>query len=132
MSKIRSIQQKMIDAIDGAEYMHITGMNGNRTDLKVALWQLQDPAKETVFENCCADVNIPVGEVFTSPVLKGTSGVLNVSEVYLNDYKFKNLKVYFEDGMVKDYSCDNFKEQEKNKAFFKENVLFKIFIYMRI
>ena len=33
----RSIQQKMIDAIDGAEYMHITGMNGNRTDLKVAL-----------------------------------------------------------------------------------------------
>lgn len=27
----RSIQQKMIDAIDGAEYMHITGMNGNRT-----------------------------------------------------------------------------------------------------
>ena len=26
--------------------------------------------------------------------------------------------------MVKDYSCDNFKEQDKNKAFFKENVLF--------
>ena len=27
--------------------------------------------KESLFENCVADVNIPVGEVFTSPVLKG-------------------------------------------------------------
>ena len=62
---------------------------------------------ETVFENCLADVNIPLGEVFTSPVLKGTDGVLNVSSVYLNDIKFNNLSVYFKDGFVTDYSCDN-------------------------
>ena len=32
-----------------------------------AVRQLNDPEKETLFENCVADVNIPVGEVFTSP-----------------------------------------------------------------
>ena len=41
------------------------------TDLTVALHPLKDPAKETLFENCVADVNIPVGEVFTSPQLAG-------------------------------------------------------------
>ena len=120
----KDIQTRIIDALDGSSYVEVKGAEGNLTDMKVMVMQINDRDKETIFENCLADVNIPVGEVFTSPVLKGTSGVLNVSEVYLNDYKFKNLKVYFEDGMVKDYSCDNFKEQDKNKAFFKENVLF--------
>ena len=36
-----------------------------RQDLTVALAEKQDAEKETVFENCVADVNIPVGEVFT-------------------------------------------------------------------
>ena len=62
--------------------------------------------------------------MFTSPVLKGTNGVLNVSTVYLNDLKFKNLTIYFEDGKVQDYTCENFDDIEKNKAFFKENVLY--------
>ena len=62
--------------------------------------KVNNPDKETVFENCLADVNIPLGEVFTSPVLKGTEGVLNVSSVYLNDIKFNNLKVYFTLKMV--------------------------------
>ena len=41
------------------------------TDLTVQLHTLQDPEKETIFENCVADVNIPVGEVFTSPTATG-------------------------------------------------------------
>ena len=32
---------------------------------------LNNPEKETNFENCLADVNIPLGEVFTSPKLTG-------------------------------------------------------------
>ena len=48
------------------------------------LHPLADPAKETIFENCVADVNIPVGEVFTSPVLEGTEGTLFVSKVFLH------------------------------------------------
>lgn len=120
----KDIQERIIAALDGAEYAEIKGTDGNRTDMRVSLMQIQDMSSQTIFENCLADVNIPLGEVFTSPVLKGTSGVLNVSEVYLNDYRFKNLCVYFEDGMVTDYSCDNYDDADKNKAFFKENVLF--------
>ena len=63
----------------------LLGKDSNRTDLTVQLHRLENPVKETIFENCVADVNIPVGEVFTSPVLEGTSGTLHVSKVYLNE-----------------------------------------------
>ena len=65
----REIQQNLIDALDQGTSVHIVGNNGNHTDLRVQLHKLQNPEKETNFENCVADVNIPVGEVFTSPVL---------------------------------------------------------------
>lgn len=122
--KYKVIQQSIIDALDGAQYVEIKGRNGNKTDMKVSLTKINDPKTETIFENCLADVNIPLGEVFTSPVLKRTSGILNVSEVYLNELIYKNLTIRFEDGMVKDYSCDNFESDEKNKTFIKENILF--------
>ena len=61
----------------------MTGRGANHTDITVKLHPLQDPSKETIFENCVADVNIPVGEVFTSPVLEGTNGILHVTQVYL-------------------------------------------------
>ncbi len=122
--KYKDIQQHIIDALDHADYVEVKGTNGNITDLKVKIMPIEDYDKQTVFENCLADVNIPLGEVFTSPVLAGTTGVLNVSSVYLNELKFKNLTVKFEDGMVSDYSCDNFEDPDKGKAFFKENVLY--------
>ncbi len=79
------VQALMIDALNTAEYVRIKGMNGNRTDLRVALYPVKNPDKEAVFENCVADVNIPVGEIFTSPVLAGTNGTLHVSHVFLNE-----------------------------------------------
>ena len=82
--KYQKIQQCMIDALDEGTAVHIKGSNGNRTDLTVCLISLADPARQTIFENCVADVNIPVGEVFTSPKLAGTSGVLHVTRVFLN------------------------------------------------
>lgn len=122
--KYRNIQQHIIDALDTADHVEIRGMNGNSTELTVNLWKLKDPEKETIFENCVADVNIPVGEVFTSPVLAGTNGVLNVSRVFLNGLEYQNLTVRFRDGMVEDYSCTNFPDAEEGKRFIKENVLF--------
>ena len=71
-----------------------------------------------------ADANIPVGEVFTSPVLEGTHGTLHVSEVFLHDLKYVDLKVEFKDGMVSDYSCGNFEDTEKGKKYFLENVMY--------
>ncbi len=117
------VQQVLIDALDQGTSVHILGKDGNRTDLTVRLHPLEDPAKETIFENCTADENIPVGEVFTSPVLKGTNGVLQVSRVYLNDLQFTDLELTFKDGMVTEYNCANFAREEDNKAYIQNNVL---------
>ena len=117
------VQQVIIDALDQCEYVKVLGMNGNKTDLRVELCKLKDPAKMTKFENCVADVNIPVGEVFTSPVLKGTNGVLFVKRVFLNELSYDNLEVVFKDGMVADYSCTNYPEADKNKKYIKDHVL---------
>lgn len=119
----KNIQQSIIDELDMAEYVHVIGKDDNKTDIKVMLHQI-DRAKETNFENCLADVNIPVGEVFTSPVLTGTNGILNVSQVYLNELKYTDLFIEFEDGKIKSYTCENFDDEEKNKAFIKENLMF--------
>jgi leucyl aminopeptidase (aminopeptidase T) len=90
----------------------------------VALTPIQDPQKETVFENCVADVNIPVGEVFTSPKLEGTNGVLHVTGVYLNDLYYKDLYLVFQDGKIADYSCGNYESEEENRRYIRENLLF--------
>lgn len=119
----RDIQQKIIDVLDTADKVHITGKGANRTDLYVNIWKLKDAAKETAFENCVADVNIPVGEVFTSPVLEGTNGKLFVSQVYLNELNYRNLEIDFKDGMIADYTCTNFADEAENKKYIKDNVL---------
>lgn len=119
------VQQTIIDALDQGEYVHILGGNGNRTDLKVQLYRLQNPEKETIFENCVADVNIPVGEVFTSPVLEGTNGILNVSKVYLNELQYQDLEITFANGMIADYDCKNFERELENKEYIHDNILHK-------
>ena len=123
--KYQRIQQTIIDALDQADHCEIKGCNGNHTDLKVNLWKLKNPAKETIFENCVADVNIPVGEVFTSPVLEGTNGVLHVTRVFLNGLEYKDLEITFENGKIQNYNCANFATEEENRAFIKENILFR-------
>lgn len=120
----QKIQQKIIDTLDQGDYVRVLGAGKNHTDMKVKLYSLLDPAKETIFENCVADVNIPVGEVFTSPVLKGTEGVLHASKVYLNDLEYRELNLVFKDGVITEYTCGNFTEESKNKSFVKENLLF--------
>ncbi len=119
------VQQAMIDVLDRADYCEIKGRGENRTDLRVNLHKLSDPARETIFENCVADVNIPAGEVFTSPVLKGTQGLLHVSRVFLNGFEYRNLAIRFVDGMVAEYSCTNFEKEQENRRFIYENILFR-------
>ena len=108
--KYQKIQQCIIQALDEAGYVLITGRDGNETSMKVALHPLRDREKETNFENCVSDVNIPLGEVFTSPILKGTEGLLHVKNVYVEDYQFRNLRMVFKDGKVTEYSCGNFED----------------------
>ncbi|WP_240840766.1 aminopeptidase [Acidaminobacter sp. JC074] len=118
------IQQHIIDALDKSDYVHIKGIQGNETDIKVMHKKLSSPEKESNYYNCGADVNIPVGEVFTSPVLKGTNGMLHLDVVFLDELKYVDLKLTFQDGYVKDYSCKNFASEEENKKYIEENLLF--------
>lgn len=120
----QKIQQAMIDTLDNAKQVRIKGRDKNRTDLTVALFALQHPEQESLFENCTADVNIPVGEVFTSPRLEGTHGILHVSRVFLNGLEYRDLEIHFKDGMTTEYSCKNFASEEENKKYLQDNVLF--------
>lgn len=118
-----SIQENIITVLDQAQYVHVKGVPGNETDIRVTMHPITDPAKQTNFENCVADVNIPVGEVFTSPMLSGTDGTLHVADIFLNNLRFLDLKVTFKDGMVSDYSCANFPDAEQNRKYIHENLL---------
>lgn len=120
----KNIQQSMIDVLDQGDYVHVLGSGDNHTDIKVKLHELQNPEKESLFENCLADVNIPVGEVFTSPKLQGSNGILHVSKVYLHDLEYHDLYLRFEDGKIVEYNCSNFEEEEANKNFVKENLMY--------
>lgn len=118
----RDIQQKIIDVLDKGSTVLVKGMNGNETDMKVQLHRLDDPKTQTNFENCVADVNIPVGEVFTSPQLTGTEGLLHVPRVFLHELEYRDLRLHFQDGFVTDYSCGNFGKEEENRKYIRENV----------
>ena len=121
--KYRDMQQRIIDVLDLGYQVRVHGSGENMTDITVQLHELSDPSAQTNFENCVADVNIPVGEVFTSPVLESTDGVLHVSHVYLGDYTFENLRFTFKDGMITDYTCTNFSTEEENRRFIEDNIL---------
>ena len=121
--RYETMQQLIIDALDTADTVRIEGKGTNRTRLTVKTQKITDDTKQTSFENCVADVNIPVGEVFTSPVLKGTKGILNVSECYLFGLNYIDLTFEFKDGMVCDYSCKNFESEEENRNYIRENIL---------
>ena len=71
-----------------------------------------------------ADVNILVGEVFTSPNLVGTECLLHVSSVYLNGLLFEDLRITFERGRVTDYSCGNFPDPQQGRKYIEENIFF--------
>lgn len=117
------IQQHIIDVLDKADFVHVKGKPGNDTDIMVKMHPITDPEHQTLFENCVADVNIPVGEVFTSPLLTGTNGVLHVEDIYLGSLRYFNLRISFKDGWVQDYSCSNFPDAGEGKKYMHENLL---------
>ena len=122
--KYEAMQQIIIDVLDKASYVRIAGSNGNETELIVALNTLKDPEHETNFENCVADVNIPVGEVFTTPKLEGTAGLLHVKRVFLDGLEYTDLRIEFSGGVIVKYSCKNFDDDALNRKYIEDNLLF--------
>lgn len=119
----KTMQQAIIDVLDQAEYVQVKGGPGNDTDLRIRLHPLKDRSRETNFENCVADVNIPVGEVFTSPLLEGTEGLLHVQNVYIGEFQFRDLRIRFADGMTREYSCGNFADPEEGRKLVRQVIL---------
>lgn len=117
------MQEHMIEILDKAAYVEVKGKEGNETDIRVQLQTLHDPEKQTNFINCGADVNIPVGEVFTSPKLTGTDGVLHVDDTFLFGFRYYNLKITFKNGMIEDYSCTNFENSADGRRYIFDNLL---------
>ncbi len=121
--KYKKIQQALIDALDEGVAAEVKGAGENCTDLRVALQPIADPKRQTGFENCLADVNIPLGEVFTSPQLEGTNGILHVSDIYLNDVRYLELWLKFEDGFVVDYGCANDEDPEIGRRLIRDAIM---------
>jgi len=119
-----NIQQYLIDALDQADYVHIKGCGKNKTDIKIKIPRLINPSAETNFFNCGATVNIPVGEVFCTPQLDGTKGVLHIPKTFLNGLQYNDLRLTFVDGRITDYSCENYENEADNKKYIAENLLF--------
>ncbi len=122
--RYRQIQQILVDALNEGHAVRVRGANGNPTDLMVCLHELDDPETQSIFENCVADVNIPVGEVFTTPKLEGTRGTLFVSRVFLEGFEFRDLSITLDNGMITDYSCGNFADPDENRAYIEDKILF--------
>jgi hypothetical protein len=118
------IQQYLIDALDRADTVRVKGFKKNKTDIFVKLQKLNNPRTETNFFNCGATVNIPVGEVFTTPQLYGTHGKLHLPETYLNDLLYVDLELTFVDGRISEYNCKNFTDESLNQNYIRENLLF--------
>lgn len=121
--KYELIQQVLIDALDTCEAVELVGAEGNQTALTVRMRPLADPARETKFLNCGGDLNIPHGELFTTPRLEGTNGVLHVKEIYLKGVYFRDLVLKFADGMITDYTCGGCGSQEAARAYVREHLL---------
>lgn len=112
------LQQVLIDGLDTCESVRIKGYKGNDTDLRVQLWPIEDPARQTKFLNCGGDLNIPYGEIFTTPRLTGTNGVLHVHQICLKGVFYHDLRLTFEDGWaVKAESADG-------PGYVQENLLY--------
>lgn len=122
--KYLGLQQIIIDTLDKADYVKVVGKDGNNTDLRVGLVDITHMDDATKFENCVADVNIPVGEVFTTPRLEDTEGILHVKEVYLNGIKFVDLSLVFKNGIIDNISCKNYEDEKANRKFLDTYLLF--------
>ncbi len=122
-TRYERVQSALINALDKGSSVSIKGKAPNETELTVALQPIANPHRQTNFYNLLADCNVPLGEVYTSPQLAGTNGLLHAESIYLDGLHFENLKLSFKEGYISDYSCTNFASEEENRRYIAENLL---------
>lgn len=89
---ITAKQQQAVDLLDGKKNLHLQAENG--TDLTMSL-------EGRKWVNCCGKVNLPDGEIFTSPVEDSVNGTIAFSfpTVHMG-HECKGVKLTFENGKV--------------------------------
>ncbi|MFX1417452.1 MAG: aminopeptidase [Promethearchaeota archaeon] len=95
--KIERKQEKIIDYLNKSEKIHILGED---TDLTMS-------TKDRVWENDCGHLNLPDGEVCTSPIENSVNG--HIRFTYPGIYQgneVQNIYLEFKDGKVINYSAD--------------------------
>ncbi|MDD4082660.1 MAG: aminopeptidase [Sphaerochaetaceae bacterium] len=117
------VQKVIIDELDKCQFLHIEGRKNNKTNLTIKLPELKNPQKETLFLNCGGDLNVPYGELFTTPELKGTRGKLYIEKIYLNNVPYEKLELDFEDGKIVKSTCKNFENEKENEEYVKQELL---------
>ena len=100
--KVAAQQDKVIDWLKGKENVHVTAPG---TDLTLSI-------KGRPFANCACQVNVPDGEVFTSPVENSANGYVYYSYPTLYEgFEVTGVRLWFENGKVVKASA------EKNEEF---------------
>lgn len=119
-------QERLIETLDRADRVRIVGTRGSRSDMTVTFRNPDDPAKQTVFANVLADLNFPVGEVFTTPALKGTDGTLHIpGTLFFAGLPYKEFTLVYRDGRIADYGCSNFDDPARGRQYIEENLFRK-------
>ena len=116
-------QQVLCDALDRGSFVYLAGKDGNETDLLVALHPIRNPQAETNFLADSGAGVLPGGSVYTIPQLGETNGILHLAEANVGGTCFRNLKLVFEEGVICDYSCDNFETEAENRQLIRNKLL---------
>ena len=95
--KVKARQDKVVDWLKGKKQVHVTAPG---TDLSLSV-------EGRPFINCSCEVNVPDGEVFTSPIENSANGYVHFTypTVY-QGYEVTNVRLEFEDGKVVKATAD--------------------------
>jgi len=89
--KVAARQNKVIQWLKGKEHVHVTAPE---TDLTLNI-------KGRPFENCACKVNVPDGEIFTSPIENSMNGHVYFSYPTLYEgFEVVGVRLWFENGKV--------------------------------
>jgi aminopeptidase len=100
--KVRDEQEKLIHWLEGKKHIHLLGQD---IDLEMSI-------EGRKFENCCGQVNIPDGEIFTGPVEESVNGRVRFSFPCIwTGVEVSGVELVFEQGRVVKASA------EKNEEF---------------
>lgn len=118
---ILKYQEKLIHMLDKFSVIHIKGCNGSLTNLFVNIEKKLDN-HQTKFYNMGSERNLPAGEIYCTPNLNGTNGIIHLNKTFINNDVIVDLFLKIENGMIVEYNCKNFLTEEENIKFLDEKL----------